>query len=226
MKNQIFGLLLICIFFIGCTKQEMVAPVESSVNSNLLARDSNFIKILEQEKQLTRFINQLAIEKGLTIVELQNKLQYLHDKDLHSGSGDQILYAFLGEANVNYMSSYIKKYRQNLQSLNHKYTYISIQDIDSAVKQVYQNEFNFPLVNTSSMDIRSTNAYLEVNKEKDCGWKYTICIAGATSAAIFCHIGCIGSTAGIGAPVCVILCGTIQAAAGLVCIDNYCPLPE
>ena len=81
MKNQIFGLLLICIFFIDCTKQEIVAPLESSVNSNLLARDSNFVNMLEQEKQLTRFIKQLANEKGLTIVELQNKLQYLHDKE-------------------------------------------------------------------------------------------------------------------------------------------------
>jgi hypothetical protein len=91
MKNQTICILFSCFLFVACTKNEVVAPVESLKSANALASDSNFIKMLALEKQLTHFINQLAIEKSLTIVELQNKLQYLHDKDLNSGSGDQLL---------------------------------------------------------------------------------------------------------------------------------------
>ena len=226
MKNQFIGLFAICFVLTSCTKQELVAPAVNLVNVNLLARDSNFLEIIKQEKQLTHFISQLANEKGLTKVELKNKLNDLHNKDLNSGSGDQILYAYLGTKYINLIKDLANTYRINYNHVSKRYGPLTIMQVDTAVKQVYKNEYRLSLDNTRSVDMIATNALLEVNKEKDCGWKYAICIAGATSAAIFCHIGCIGSTAGIGAPVCVLLCGTIQAAAGVVCIDNYCPIPE
>jgi hypothetical protein len=227
MKTQIFGLLFISFLFVACTKNEVVTPF---VNAKALASDSNFIKMLGQEKQLTHFINQLAIEKSLTIVELQNKLQYLHDKDLNSGSGDQLLYDYLGEANVNFMNSFAQKYQQNWSSLNKQYSYISIQDIDSAVKQVYAYRYNAEAItsnqvfNIKSNAINSIN-YISINKANDCGWKYALCMAAATAGGILCHANCIGLTAGLGTPVCVLLCGTIELAAGVGCIDSFCPLP-
>ena len=55
-----------------------------------------------------------------------------------------------------------------------------------------------------------------------CTWGYDLCIAGVTAGAIICHSSCIGGTAGFGAPVCLLLCGTIQVAAGAQCMNSYC----
>lgn len=226
MKNQFIGLLAICFVLTSCTKQELVAPAVNLVNVNLLARDSNFLEIIEQEKQLTHFISQLANEKGLTIVELKNKLQDLHNKDLNSGSGNQILYAYVGTKYINLIKDLANIYRINYNHVSKRYGPLTIMQVDTAVKQVYKNEYRLSLGNTRSVDMIATNALLEVNKVNDCGWKYALCMAAATAGAIGCHVACIASTAGFGTPGCVLLCGTIQAAAGVICIDNYCPIPE
>jgi len=61
----------------------------------------------------------------------------------------------------------------------------------------------------------------------DCGWRYYLCGAAATAAAIVCHARCdvsaIGLTAGIGIPACTALCLTVQAYGLVECTDKYCP---
>ena len=95
MKNQYLGFLAISFLLCSCTKQELPTPAVNTVTANVLAKDSNFLELVKQEKRITHFVAQLAIEKGLTIVELKNKLQDLHNKDLNSLKGDPLLNAYL-----------------------------------------------------------------------------------------------------------------------------------
>lgn len=222
MKKPLIGLLVICVSVISCSKH--IEPPQS-ISQNALSADSNFISIVHQEKLLTQFILNLAKERYLTPIELKNKLQSLHDKDVNSNSGDRGLNEYLGDSNLYYLSNYVKAYKKNWTLLNNKYAYISMQHIDTAVKQLYAYRYNTESLSNSTVNNIKGNMYTEIEKTNDCGWRYTLCIAEATAAAIICHAGCVGSTAGLGTPICVLLCGTIQTAAGVYCIDNYCPLP-
>jgi hypothetical protein len=177
MKNQFIGLLAICFVLTSCTKQEPVAPVVNLVNVSLLASDSNFLEIIKQEKQLTHFISQLANEKGLTKVELKNKLNDLHNKDLNSGSGDQLLNAYLGTKQLNLIKDLANTYRINYSHLSKRYGPLTIMQVDTAVKQVYKNEYRLSLENTRSVDMIATNALLELNKVNDCGWRYGLSLS-------------------------------------------------
>ena len=216
------SLVLVCSTLFSCTKNEFEQP---AVNSVSLSQDSSFIEIVHQEKELTNFITHLAVTKGLTIIQLKNKLALLHDKDLNSTNGDSLVNDYLGTENINYLNTITNIYYSNWKSLNNRYNYISLQQIDTAVKQLYSSEYNISLVSTGIVDRIAMNALIEVNKVNDCGWKYALCMAAATAVGITCHVSCIGGTAGIGTPACVLLCGTLETAAGVACIDNYCPLP-
>ncbi len=59
-----------------------------------------------------------------------------------------------------------------------------------------------------------------------CGWRYNLCIVAAGAAAVLCHGGCnttaLATTAGLGIPVCVLACGTLQVYASVQCVDTYC----
>jgi hypothetical protein len=222
MKNPLIGLLVICSIFASCTKQEVAT---TAITANALASDSHFIEIIKQEKQLTHLITQLAIEKGLTIVELKNKLNELHDKDLNSANGDPLLNAYLGVKNCNTITSLSNTYRSHWDYLNKSYGYLTILQLDTAVKQVYEKQYNMSVLNPSGSGTYATNALIDINRVNDCGWRYTLCMAAATAGGIICHVGCIGGTAGLGTPACLIICGTIELAAGVACIDGFCPIP-
>ncbi len=222
MKIQMMGLIVLCISLFSCSKSGIETTV---VNPSDLSQDPNFIQVVNQEKELSSFISHLATEKGLTGSALRNKIDSLHDYDLNSANETSNLSKFLGVNNIIYLKNCAKDYKTAWANLNAKYNYISMQNIDEACKNLYGQQYNRTLVNTGTIDRVATNALLEVNKVNDCGWKYAICMAATTSGAILCHAGCITATAGIGAPVCVLLCGTIEVAAGVACTDNYCPLP-
>lgn len=179
------SLLVICTTLLSCTKNE-VAP--SSINSSSLSQDTSFIQIVQQEKELTNFVSHLAEAKGLTIIELKDTLATLHDKDLNLSNGDLLVIRFLGADNIDYLNLVANNYRTNWNRLNEKYNYISMQQIDSAVKEIYNHEFNVSLVSTGGIDRIATNALIEVNKVNDCGWKYALCMAAATAVGITCHV--------------------------------------
>lgn len=60
----------------------------------------------------------------------------------------------------------------------------------------------------------------------DCGWRFYVCSGAATAGAILCHAGCdttaLATTAGLGIPACVAICGTLQVWALVQCTDSYC----
>lgn len=214
-------LVIMCYLFFGCSK---TTKEKMPVIQNTLYKDTNFIKVVNLEEALKNHILMLADRKGVTPLVFKKKIQSLHDKDLNSTKNNKLLNEYMGPENVLYLIEYAKVYNKAWSNLNIKYNYISMQNIDDACKQLYAKRYNQISNITSSLSPLTTNSFVTINKVNDCGWRFSVCMAAATAGAILCHVGCIGGTAGLGTPACVVLCGTLEIAAGVACIDNYCPI--
>ncbi len=116
-----------------------------------------------------------------------------------------------------YLSEFQSTYYFSWEKLNNTYGTIKDQDIKDASKTYFQQEKLFAL---NQNNIRSNN--LKPNLTNHCTWGYDLCIAGVTAGAILCHAGCISGSAGFGTPACILLCGTMQVAAGAQCMKGYC----
>lgn len=220
MKKHYYIILIAIIYSLsGCAK---TVKEQETITQIPLAQDTSFIKIVNLEQELYLFMLKLADSKGLTISELKKNIQGLHDNDVMAKRDDKLLNDFIGLVNVRYLKEYAKAYKITWEKLNTRHPYISMQNIDEACKQLYAQRYNSITGGNASLGEIATNSFLTVNKVSDCGWRYSLCIAAATAGSILCHSSCIGGTAGLGTPACIVLCGTIQVAAGVACIDNYC----
>lgn len=118
---------------------------------------------------------------------------------------------------LNYLSQFNSDYYKAWNNLKNRYGKIKEQDIRDASRFYFEQQKLFAV---SENKIRSNS--IKPNAKNQCTWGYDLCIAGVTAGAILCHAGCIGGTAGFGAPACVLLCGTMQVAAGAQCMKGYC----
>lgn len=120
---------------------------------------------------------------------------------------------------LNYLTKFNSDYYKAWDNLKKKYGKMNEQAIKDASRFYFEQHKLFAV---SENKIRSNS--LKPNLKNQCTWGYDLCIAGVTAGAIICHSSCIGGTAGFGAPACVLLCGTIQVAAGAQCMNSYCNL--
>ena len=108
---------------------------------------------------------------------------------------------------VNFLKQFNSAYYKAWHDLNKQYRNIKERDIKNASRLYFEQQKLLGI---------------QPNAKNHCTWGYDLCIAGVTAGAIICHPSCIGGTAGFGAPACVLLCGTIQVAAGAQCMNSYC----
>jgi len=118
---------------------------------------------------------------------------------------------------LNNLTQFNSDYYKAWNNLKNRYSKIKEQDIRDASRIYFEQQKLFVV---SENKIHSNS--IKPNAKNQCTWGYDLCIAGVTAGAILCHAGCIGGTAGFGAPACVLLCGTMQVAAGAQCMKGYC----
>ncbi len=118
---------------------------------------------------------------------------------------------------VNFLKQFNSAYYKAWHDLNKQYRNIKEQDIKDASRLYFEQQ---KLLVIQQNQIKSNS--IQPIAKNHCTWGYDLCIAGVTAGAIICHSSCIGGTAGFGAPACVLLCGTIQVAAGAQCMNSYC----
>ena len=147
--------------------------------------------------------------KVLVQLEIALKNKIIVEQINASSMNDPKLLKYLTQFNAEYYKAWNK--------LKNRYDNIKEQDIKDASKTYFQQEKLFAL-NENKVQSNS----IQANAMNHCSWGYDLCIAGVTAGAIICHSSCIGGTAGFGAPVCLLLCGTIQVAAGAQCMNSYC----
>jgi len=131
---------------------------------------------------------------------------------------EQINTSSMNDPNLlNYLTKFNSDYYKAWNNLKNRYGNIKEQDVKDASKSYFEQQKLFAV---GENKIRSNS--IKPNAKNQCTWGYDLCIAGVTAGAILCHAGCIGGTAGFGAPACVLLCGTMQVAAGAQCMKGYC----
>jgi hypothetical protein len=131
---------------------------------------------------------------------------------------EQINTSSMNDPNLlNYLTKFNSDYYKAWNNLKNRYGKIKEQDVKDASKSYFEQQKLFAV---GENKIRSNS--IKPNAKNQCTWGYDLCIAGVTAGAILCHAGCIGGTAGFGAPACVLLCGTMQVAAGAQCMKGYC----
>ncbi len=118
---------------------------------------------------------------------------------------------------LNYLRTFNSEYYKAWNKLKNRYGKMNEQNIKDASRLYFEQQ---KLLAIQQNQIKSNS--IQPNAKNHCTWGYDLCIAGVTAGAIICHSSCIGGTAGFGAPACVLLCGTIQVAAGTQCMNSYC----
>ena len=118
---------------------------------------------------------------------------------------------------LKYLTQFNSDYYKAWNNLKNRYGKMKEQDIKDASRFYFEQQKLFAV---SENKIRSNS--IKPNAKNQCTWGFDLCIAGVTAGAILCHAGCIGGTAGFGAPACILLCGTMQVAAGAQCMKGYC----
>ena len=209
------------IFIISCTKTK---TDQVQLNSAIqLTTDSNFIQLLKTQISLGDFLKNATINSGYSIEELKNKALYIKNQKLTMNEEKNQIEKLLGEGANNYIKSYDDDFKKSWDKLNQKYNNISVNKIEEAFNIIFSQKEGINILPSKQQKI-ATNSTTKVSKVDGCGYKYYLCIAAATSTAILCHAACITGTAGLGAPACVVLCGSIQVSAGIYCNDTYCPI--
>ena len=133
-------------------------------------------------------------------------------------TGEQINASSVNDPKLHkYLTQFNSDYYKAWNNLKNRYGKIKEQDIRDASRFYFEQQKLFVV---SENKIHSNS--IKPNAKNQCTWGYDLCIAGVTAGAILCHAGCIGGTAGFGAPACVLLCGTMQVAAGAQCMKGYC----
>ncbi len=219
MKNKIITLLCLVIFTIACKKSETNMQSESIQSiSTKLSTDSNFTNIIKKEIELSNLIQNILIKKNIKADSLISKLS-----KLNNGNQDlKLIKASLNDLGEPFLYEYLKEFRADYNKkwmkLMNTYKSIPSNDINEACNKYF--------VQQSILNIKSDGKIISngfnTSFVRKCGWSYSLCVAGVSAAAVLCHAGCVGATAGFGAPVCLLLCGTIQVSAGVQCMSSFC----
>lgn len=223
MRNYLLTTLTfsLVLFISSCTKTKF--DQVQSATSIQLTTDSNFIQLVKLQVSLGEFLTSVANNKGYSFDQLKDKTLSLKNKNLSITQTRNEIDKLFGDGANNFINSYNNNFKIRWDKLNQKYSTISIDNIDNACSQIFSQKKIIDFVPSKKQNI-TINSTTKISKIDGCGFRYYACIAAATSAAILCHGACIGGTAGFGAPLCVVLCGTVQISAGVYCIDTYCPI--
>jgi hypothetical protein len=221
MKIQLSVITMVLAFFIlsSCSKklnENGLSDFETKTDQ--LSKDSSFKNIIELENNLSEEIEKVLITKNMT----KNDFYLLIEKIKNQSKSDSDFKNKLTENDLPELYNILKNFKASFNGhwvdLEMKYNRLSSNIINVASNKYFENNELKKIysVNKKTFSINNDNI------AKACGWGYSLCLAGATAGAILCHAGCIGGTAGLGAPVCVLLCGTIQVSVGAACMSSYC----
>ena len=219
MKNKIIAFLSLVIISVGCKKSENNIPTQDPVSLSLkLSTDSHFTSIVKNEMVLSNAIQNILVDKKMNADSLILLLSKLNSGDNNEAVIKKNLNNLGSPMLYEYLQNFSIEYKRNWINLTNTYNTIPTNVINEACSKYLQQQNLLSLNNGERISSNGMN----ITFGGQCGWGYSLCIAGATAGAVICHASCIGATAGFGAPVCLLLCGTIQVAAGAQCMKSYC----
>lgn len=218
MKTFFLSCLCVIIFtnlFLGCKKNTEQTKLK---NPTELSEDEQFVKLTIETYDYLLFISHTIKKNNLTLVELQTQLSAIRNTQMsYSDQLSSIDKAFQSRVSDK-IEMHIKTYNSIWISLKSQYQNIT--------QEVFANECAEVIKKHNEKHVNRNNDLSAMLAADDCGWRYYLCSGAATAGAILCHAGCdttaLATTAGLGIPVCVAACGTLQAYAIVQCADSYC----
>lgn len=215
--NTIIVSLSLLILLSACQKNETIYN-DNQTRTKLLYSDPDFKVLIMQEMELKEKLNTIGLENKLSIKTLDSTINAIRN---NSENKDELKYRLNTELSPKLFEFLVEFSNTNQQAwihLNKKFSNLSAATINDACAKYFDQKTIMEINNENKI----TSNSLTIKSNASCGWGYNLCIAGTTAGAILCHAGCVGATAGLGAPACVLLCGTIQIAAGAQCMTSYC----
>jgi hypothetical protein len=100
---------------------------------------------------------------------------------------------------------------------------LNSEDLQKECVEVFKIKYADEYVKTKDNEDNNGPVLSSASLGGSCGWRYYLCSAAATSAAILCDGACISASVGLGTPACVVLWASIQTFALVQCADTYCP---
>jgi len=169
-----------------------------------LSNNSDYIKLVIEMESFKNFIKQIIDDEKLDLNDVQSELSILNSQNLnYEAQIERINLIFKTDVSKKYTEHY-SIYSEKWSIISKKYANLHIENIEEAYSEVLA----------------------KVALSGDCGWRYSLCITAAGAGAVLCHAGCdttaLATTAGLGIPACIWLCGTLQVMASVQCYDTYC----
>lgn len=215
MKNTIiklkflFTLSIIFLFVLGCNRenddQEMLPLTQERtfISAKNLSLDINFLNIANEMQSYSQFLEEKIDNHNIPSKELKVKLEAILYGDL--SSEEQIM-----KLNLLFDTNFGERILENAKIVNSNFRIINDK----------YNNIN------EGMLTSAFNYSFKVNQNDGCSWRYYACLSAAYAGAVLCHAGCdttaLATTAGLGIPACIALCGTLQVYASVQCLDTYC----
>lgn len=221
MKKRIIPALVLSItflgFIIGCTKDISDAKLKDPAK---LSEDKAFIEFTTKTYDYLLFLSKTVKSSSLSMPDMQKKLSKLQNENLpfteQMNNIDIIFKAPVSKR----LKEHMEMYKSDWDKIKSKYSTISQEVLEKECAEVLSNKYK----KQSSI---TPNTVQRLTDPVDCGWRFYLCGGAATAGAVVCHASCdataIATTAGLGIPACVALCGMMQAYALVVCADTYCP---
>ncbi len=212
MKKLVFGLIATVLFMNFSIANPLIKGNLNEIVINLnnpksISEDQNFIDLVLEMENFSLYIYE-AIKDKNQIESVKNQLEELNNKSLDYNNQlieiDKIFNSSVSERVVVNMNVFSLKWKQ----ITSKYKYINNNELTDAYGLVVEKLIKENKINTSRR-----------------GWRYSLCIVAAGAGAVLCHAACdttaLATTAGLGIPACIALCGTLQVFASVQCYDNY-----
>lgn len=221
MKNQLSVIAFIFAILVlsSCSKKiDENGSSDFEIKTDQISKDNSFKGIIELENNLNDEIKKVMLSKNMS----KEDFLILVENIKRNSKTDSDFKSKLEENNMpelyNILNEFKSAFNEHWGILEKKYNRLSSNMINVASNKYFENNQFKKIYSTNKKTFSINND----NIARACGWGYSLCLAGATAGAILCHASCIGGTAGLGAPVCVVLCGTIQVSVGAACMSSYC----
>lgn len=205
-----FLILMISVIFLNSCENEGDIEIEQqSVTARQLVEEDAFKRISKEMTDFSNLIVNALTSQNIPREEVISQIKEIQNSRLSIEEQSEKLEKLL---NIDFLENGINAnvISKNLEILNSKYIGIEEELLTETFELYFENK------------ILESQSREEVG---ECGWRFYLCSAAAISGGVLCLGGCTAGTAGVGAPGCLYLCGTLQTFAIVECSDKFCPLP-
>ena len=192
--SHILLLILVVGLSQGCIKSENTAVIP-------LHENKDFITLTNETEDLLNAIKQSVVKKKISNTAIQNELTKLRNSNSDETTQLLKINELLGSEVTMKIKEYSTKFASRWTDLNKKFK-ITNEYVQNECIEVFKSKHAEMYKNFADSNKIVINNPMPAPPDSGggsgCGWRYYLCSAAATSAAILCDGACIGATAGIG----------------------------